>query len=244
MVDATVRGQGCPELRTGQGDRGGCDVDPGLPVQPSDAQGSERSAAVWNDAINQALSPSLRNDDVGSAPRGARQDCEPRVLSVSGGLCPSDDGAGRHDLGSSKGSLSGLEKVEYAKLPDVSDGYRQPLEEATADDTSDGVRRQFEVLEADPNKLDAAVDLAINTVLDILEMDYLPQGHTDHLKQLSIKKDAAMGIIGAGLKADENRFRRRSNDVLAKLFKLVTHDKKLAPIIDQAPREIIADKSS
>ena len=67
-------------------------------------------------------------------------------------------------------------------------------------------------------------------------MDYLPPSHSDHMKQLSIKKDAAMGIIGAGLKADENRFRRRQNDVIAKLFTLVQQDKKLGPVIDNPPQ--------
>lgn len=92
-----------------------------------------------------------------------------------------------------------------------------------------GLRREFELLEADPNKLDHAVDLALTTALDILEMDYLPPSHSDYMKQMTIKKDTAISIISAGLKADENRFRRRQNDVIARLFDAVQRDKKLIP---------------
>lgn len=46
---------------------------------------------------------------------------------------------------------------------------------------------------------------------------------------LSIRKDAAVSIIGAGLKADENRFRRRQNDIVQRLFDLVKKDNKLPP---------------
>ncbi len=233
MANATVRGQGRPQLRVGHGDSRRGDVDTGLPVQPLHEEGSERSTALWNDEINRAFSASLRDDDGGSAAGSERQAPKLPDALLSGGLRPSDDGNGGDDFGGEEGSLSGLEKIEHAKLPDVSNGYRRQVEEAIASDTADGLRRQFEVLEADPNKLDAAVDLALNTAIDILELEYLPTSHTDYYRQLTLKKDTLSVVINAGLKADENRFRRKQHDVVAKLFAIARADKKLGPIIDQ-----------
>jgi hypothetical protein len=64
-------------------------------------------------------------------------------------------------------------------------------------------------------------------------MEYLPREHTDYMKQLALKKDTAVAVITAGLRADENRFRRRQHDIIAKIFARATADKKLSPIIDQ-----------
>jgi len=230
MVAATVRGQGRSELRAGHGDGRGGDVDPGLPLQPFDAEGSERSAAVWNDAINRALGASVRDDVDRCTSRGEWQDRDEGMPSVGGGLCAGDDGYGGYDNGGSKRSLSGLEEIEHAQLPDVSNRHWAAPEEATAGDTELRVRREFEVLEADPNKLDKAVDLSLDTALDILEMEYLPTSHSDYMKQLTLKKDTAVALIGAGLKADENRFRRKQQDVIARLFEAVQRDKKLITI--------------
>jgi hypothetical protein len=61
-------------------------------------------------------------------------------------------------------------------------------------------------------------------------MEYLPTSHSDYMKQLTLKKDTAVALIGAGLKADENRFRRKQQDVIARLFEAVQRDKKLITI--------------
>lgn len=53
------------------------------------------------------------------------------------------------------------------------------------------------------------------------------------MKIVSAKKDAAMGIINAGLKADENRFRRENKDLIEKLFAKIQAERK---IIDVKPK--------
>lgn len=55
----------------------------------------------------------------------------------------------------------------------------------------------------------------IEKILDKNENDCHPD---DRIKLLSVKKDAAASIINAGLKADENRFRRDNKDIIDKLF--------------------------
>ena len=48
--------------------------------------------------------------------------------------------------------------------------------------------------------------------------------HADFARILSIKKDAAINVVNASLKADENCFRQRHNDVLDKLYaEMVAH---------------------
>lgn len=46
-------------------------------------------------------------------------------------------------------------------------------------------------------------------------------------KILSIKKDAAAAIINAGLKADENRFRRENKDIIERLFDKIKKESKI-----------------
>jgi hypothetical protein len=50
------------------------------------------------------------------------------------------------------------------------------------------------------------------------------------MKAVSAKKDAAMGIINAGLKADENRFRRENKDLLGDLFKRIEAERSVLTI--------------
>lgn len=63
----------------------------------------------------------------------------------------------------------------------------------------------------------------METILDMDSDDVEPE---DKLKLLSVKKDAAASIITAGLKADENRFRRENKDIIEKLFEKIKNDAK------------------
>ncbi len=66
--------------------------------------------------------------------------------------------------------------------------------------------------------------LKLNELLDI----ELPRrGDEDYQRVMSIQKDAAVSVLGAGLKADENRFRRRNSNVLNDLFAQLQRDKIL-----------------
>lgn len=46
-------------------------------------------------------------------------------------------------------------------------------------------------------------------------------------KILSIQKDAAASILNAGLKADENRFRRENKDIIERLFDKLHNKSKI-----------------
>lgn len=73
--------------------------------------------------------------------------------------------------------------------------------------------------------LSRVVRKALAQIEAILDMD-LPDSE-NAAKYLSIKKDAATAIINAGLKADENRFRRENKDIIERLFDKVKKESKI-----------------
>lgn len=93
------------------------------------------------------------------------------------------------------------------------------------------------VREEDQNsdRLTRLVDTGLSVLEEVLEQPTPPLNHANYLKMLSIKKDAAVSVINAGLKADENRFRKRKNDVLGELLKQINSEKKGPPVINQQP---------
>jgi hypothetical protein len=81
-----------------------------------------------------------------------------------------------------------------------------------------------------PNQddLSRVVNKGLAQIEEILDLDInVLTRNDDRLKMLSIKKDAATAIINAGLKADENRFRRENKDIIERLFTKVRKDSKM-----------------
>lgn len=59
---------------------------------------------------------------------------------------------------------------------------------------------------------------ALKVLGQTLDVRVPDEDDADYARILSIKKDAAINVVSASLKADENCFRRRGGDVLEKLF--------------------------
>lgn len=74
--------------------------------------------------------------------------------------------------------------------------------------------------------LSRVVGKALKQMEFIMDMDEKDVDPEDRIKLLSVKKDAAASIINAGLKADENRFRRENKDIIEKLFEKIKNDAK------------------
>lgn len=70
----------------------------------------------------------------------------------------------------------------------------------------------------DYDSLSRVVSKALKQIEAILDLDVDAESADNRMKMLSVKKDAASAIINAGLKADENRFRRENKDVIERLF--------------------------
>lgn len=80
---------------------------------------------------------------------------------------------------------------------------------------------------AQSDDLSRVVLKALKQIETILDMDPAEAAEEDYMKLLSIKKDAASSIINAGLKADENRFRRENKDILDRLFEKIQKSDKI-----------------
>jgi len=83
------------------------------------------------------------------------------------------------------------------------------------------------VLVDNQDKMDTVVKKALNQIEAILDVDLEDVHDEDRMKMLSIKKDAATAIINAGLKADENRFRRENKDIVERLFDKIKKESKI-----------------
>ncbi|MDE2097898.1 MAG: hypothetical protein KGL39_11665 [Patescibacteria group bacterium] len=66
----------------------------------------------------------------------------------------------------------------------------------------------------------------------------LHQDDPNFARLLSAKKDAAVSVVNAVLKADENRFRQRKTDVLEKLLERIRQEEKPIVTIDQTPNRL------
>jgi hypothetical protein len=110
------------------------------------------------------------------------------------------------------------EIVEDAQLPD------EPLDPTAAADSNH-------------QKLAKLRAKALDVLGETMDVPTPAVDDDDYARVLSIKKDAAVNVVTASLKADENCFRQRRNDTLDRLFVNMTRllearRAKEAPTID------------
>lgn len=87
------------------------------------------------------------------------------------------------------------------------------------------VPNNSEILNTKDDTLSRVVSKALQQIESILDME-IPEDDTK-MKMLSVKKDTAIGILNAGLKADENRFRRENKDIIERLFDKIKKESKI-----------------
>ncbi len=83
------------------------------------------------------------------------------------------------------------------------------------------------VISENTDDLSRVVKKALLQIENILDTTTEGLSIEMQMKLMSVKKDAATGIINAGLKADENRFRRENKDIVDRLFDKIKKDGKL-----------------
>lgn len=128
---------------------------------------------------------------------------------------------------------SGVEGVDLAELPDVPEGYWDAVRAALP--ATQNERSRSGVTDDDGSDLDNLVTAALLTLKEVLDTQTPDRMDDNYTKILALKKDAAVSLIGAGLKADENRFRKRNSDILGKLFnelKLGESSGPVGPLLD------------
>lgn len=210
--------EGRTELEDERNSGGRSDVDTGLSVLASDAQGSKRCAAIRDNGCADAILASLRDADGGSTSSSKREDRDEAVLHDGGGLCASGERHGGNRKLREEGILQSLREIEPPQLTYVSNGYREPVEETVTPSPSERVRDGDEVLAENTSTFDDLVAKSLVKINEILDYDLPPRNHPDFQRMMSTQKDASVAIVGAGLKADENRFRRRQTNILKDLF--------------------------
>lgn len=84
-----------------------------------------------------------------------------------------------------------------------------------------------EIVVGNADALSRVVQKALQQIETILDMEAEDVAPEDLMKLLSVKKDAASSIINAGLKADENRFRRENKDIIEKLYEKIKNSDKI-----------------
>lgn len=225
---------GRKELGAGHDSSRDSAVDTGLPVFPLDAQGSERGAPIRHDAGERELNSSMRDDAGGSATRGERENSFAAVFGNRGRLCLSGLGNWSDGERSEEKGLCDTGAAEFAELPNVSDRYREPLEEADTEAASDGVRGGDAVLDAENNYryLASLRTKALRVLGETLDVRTPHEDDADYARVLAIKKDAAINIVSASLKADENCFRQRHNDALSRLYAAVKAETPVTLILE------------
>lgn len=73
---------------------------------------------------------------------------------------------------------------------------------------------------------------SVGKIKEILDYELPKRGDPDFQRMLSTQKDAAVAVVNSGLKADENRFRRRQTNILKDLYERMQQAKSQGPLIE------------
>lgn len=237
MATKFSKRSGRKELGAGQDSDRSSHVDTGLPVLAFDPQGSQWGAALRPDAGEPGLDTSLRDDAGGGATRGEWQDSFKALFGDCRRLRISGLGNGGHSERIEESSLPDSGPIELTQFPHVSNRYLEPLEETASEVAGDGLRGGDAVLDSENNYRYLATlrTKALRVLGETLDVRTPNENDADYARVLSIKKDAAINIVSASLKADENCFRQRHNDALARLYAAVKKEAPQALTIDVTP---------
>ena len=69
-------------------------------------------------------------------------------------------------------------------------------------------------------RLEDLLDLSLAKAKELLQMGLTAAGD-DYLKLAAMQKDLIVSLINTGVKVDENRFRKKSNEALGEILKQV-----------------------
>lgn len=239
MVDGFARGHRRKKLSLKRDSGGRSAGDTGLPVQPFDWEASSGYTDIrLGQRVNSAILASMSSDAWGGSAGSERPDSDEALLGDGGGLRAGGDRNRKDGKRGQQERVRSAGPFELAQLAHVADGYREPVEETTPEVASPGVLNGNAILEANATTLDNLVSKALFTLDEIMDIPLPPRGDESFVRVAAIKKDAAVSVVNSGLKADENRFRKRDNDVLQKLYDRIQAQKliDITPLV-QHPQE-------
>ena len=213
-----LEGEGRHEpVRDGHSGDGDRREHPGLPVWFTPPVGGEWHPDLQLGEIGEVDSP-VRVQKGDGATGHQRQDQADRNDRHGGELRVDNDGAlGYGERVSEEGLRRGGEPVD-TELPSVANGRWSPPASPVASDAETGLRDPAEVLEEaafeDFSKLTLKAVGKLKQILNIKVSD------TD-IRFLQLQKDAAVAVLGLAMKADEARFRARSEGGLVAILEEV-----------------------
>lgn len=237
MAIGSGRGKGRQKLPHGRDSNGSGVINTGLSVQPVAQQTSVRNPDLRNNGYFARVLASLPGDDEHSSDREGRENNVGRDVVHSGGLRAGGNGHGRDSEPVKQSSVQSAGQIERPKLSDVANGYREPSEGPNTAIAETRVCDGDEVLKSasdNATKLDRVTTMALDKEEEILGLP-LPPIESPHFKNvLSAQQAAAGAVLTARLKADENYFRRRKQDVLDNLYAKLEKRGLVPPLLEQA----------
>lgn len=197
-------------------------VDTGLPVLPPDVQRCDGDTDLWLE-IGLAEQHPFRGSDAGdSTDEDPARDQDEALHSDGGGLRAGDDGDGEDRDGIGEGRVSSSQIIDDTQFPDVPDGHWNEVEKAVTVITEAGIR-DLAGIRDNGEALNVVIGKSLRVVDRILDED--PDSYDkpeDRLRCLAILNQTSANMLTAGLKADENRFRKENHDVIHRLFEKIT----------------------
>jgi hypothetical protein len=172
----------------------------------------------------------MPNDDRDSPERTEWEDSGFAMHGDSGGLCDGSFGDRINSIVREKQSLPDLEKIRNSEQSDVPNGHWETFAQAATGTSSDGIRRGSLVPVGETVTLEELINPALTVLKEVMGVE-LDDSDPNFARILSTKKDAAVSVVNAALKADENRFRQRKSNVLEEL---ITRINKIKPITIEA----------
>ena len=232
MADESGVGDGHEVDADGQDCMRGGAVDPGLPVQPRDQEGSGGDTDLRLDHELMAALSSIPDDVSGERPqRRQRRARKNAHAGNGGGLRGGDDGGGGHRERCGADVLQTAGKAAGAGQRNVALGHRKETGPRTAEDPEAGLRDRNGVL---AGKLSRALELSLDWDLEILEAD-LPPNDTDAFASVvRAKGQASQTVKMLAARIDDNELKKQALGRLPELLKLIQEEEGRMKLIEAA----------
>jgi len=166
----------------------------------------------------------MRNDDGDSPAREEWEDCGFALHGDGGRLRARFDRDGVDRILSEIQGIQDTEKAGNTKQPDVQDGYWETLAETATGITKNGVRGR-DVVPVNDVTLESLIPLALAKSKEVLQVR-LDDNDPNFVRILSAQQAISVSILNTAIKADENRFRQRKNNILEDILTKIRQAEK------------------
>lgn len=214
----------------------GLRVDPGLPVQPSDPEGSERGPDIRPNSEPLETRPPLRSDGSNLPDRSERRNGRANANDGERGrLSARDDGGQRDGAGSERARIRPFKEIIDTELANVADRYRNAPQPAAPKTAVERIREGDEFFLADDLKDGMGEGIAkLREVMSIpLPDPAVDQEGFNAVARIQIA--AAQSLLGAGVKTQGQLLQARRQDLGPKILDLIAEQAQKLRLIEASP---------